>query len=70
MIAGPIVGVLLNDYITVTPKRLAGLLEDNKVSILELVIFGTTVESKSKAKVLEFNEIRKEGTLQSYHQSS
>lgn len=59
LIAGPIVGVMLNDYITVTPKRLAGLLEDDKVSTLERVL-NVTKDSKSKAKVLEFNDLRKQ----------
>src|ERR671919_491155 len=58
LIAGPIVGAMINVYITITPKRLAGLLEDDKVSVLEQV-FNVTKDSKSKAKVLEFNELRK-----------
>lgn len=32
LIAGPIVGAILIDYVSITPKRLAGLLEDAKVS--------------------------------------
>src|SRR5918996_2013139 len=59
LIAGPIVGVMLNDYISITPKRLAGLLEDDKVSVLEQVL-SITKDSKSKAKVSEFNELRKQ----------
>jgi uncharacterized protein YjbI with pentapeptide repeats len=60
LIAGPIVGVTLNDYINITPKRLAGLLEDDKVSVLEQVLLNITKDSKAKAKVLEFNELRKQ----------
>jgi hypothetical protein len=59
LIAGPIVGVMLNDYITITPKRLAGLLEDDKVSILERAL-NITKDTKSKAKVSEFNELREQ----------
>ena len=34
LIAGPIVGAMINEYITITPKRLAGLLEDTKLGFL------------------------------------
>jgi uncharacterized protein YjbI with pentapeptide repeats len=59
LIAGPIVAVMLNDYISVTPKRLAGLLEDDKVSVLERGL-NITKDSKANAKVTEFNELRKQ----------
>ncbi len=51
--------VMLNDYISITPTRLAGLLEDDKVSVLERAL-NITKDTKSKAKVSEFNELRKE----------
>jgi hypothetical protein len=57
LIAGPIVNATLIDYISITPKRLAGLLEDNEVSVVERVLNITEI-SKSKAQVLEFNELR------------
>jgi uncharacterized protein YjbI with pentapeptide repeats len=57
LIAGPIVGATLVDYIDVTPRRLAGLLENDEVSIVERVL-NITESTKSKAQVLEFNKLR------------
>jgi hypothetical protein len=59
VIASPIVGIVVTDYISITPKRLAGLLEDDKVSVLEGAL-NITKDSKSKAQVSEFNELRKQ----------
>ena len=59
VIASPIVGIVVTDYISITPKGLAGLLEDDKVSVYELAL-NITKDSKSKAKVSEFNELRKQ----------
>jgi hypothetical protein len=59
LIAGPIVGATINDYISINPKRLASLLEDDRVSVFEQVL-NITKDSKSKAKVSEFNELRKQ----------
>ena len=58
VIASPIVGVVVTDYISITPKRLAGLLENDKVSVYELAL-NITKDSKSKVKVSECNELRK-----------
>jgi uncharacterized protein YjbI with pentapeptide repeats len=49
---------MLNDYINITPKRLAGLLENDKVSLLERA-FNITNESKAEVRVSEFNDLRK-----------
>lgn len=57
LIAGPIVGVILIDYISITPTRLAGLLEHDEVSVVERV-FNITESSKSKTQISEFNELR------------
>jgi uncharacterized membrane-anchored protein YhcB (DUF1043 family) len=51
LIAGLIVGVMLNDYITTTPKRLAALLEDDKVSISERAL-NVTKDSPSISELL------------------
>ena len=57
LIAGPIIGAILIDYVSIRPKRLAGLLEHDEVSVVERVL-NITESSKSKANVLEFNELR------------
>ena len=59
VIASPIVGIVVTDYISITPKRLPELLEDDKVSVLERAL-NITKDSKSKAQVSEFNELRKQ----------
>ena len=59
VIASPIVGIVVTDYISITPKRLVELLEDDKVSVLEGAL-NITKDSKSKAQVSEFNELRKQ----------
>ena len=59
VIASPIVGIVFTDYISITPKRLGELLEDDKVSVLEGAL-NITKDSKSKAQVSEFNELRKQ----------
>jgi uncharacterized protein YjbI with pentapeptide repeats len=59
LIAGPIVGAILIDYVSITPKRLAGLLEHDEVSVTEQVL-NITESSKSKTQVSEFNELRKQ----------
>ena len=59
VILSPFAAVILNEYITITPRMLSGILEDDEVSVLDRIL-NITEGVKSKANVLEFNDIRKE----------
>jgi uncharacterized protein YjbI with pentapeptide repeats len=59
VILSPFVAAMLNEYITITPRMLSGLLEDEKVSAIDRIL-NRTEGDKSKANVLEFNDIRKQ----------
>lgn len=59
IILSPFAAFLLDEYVKITPKMLSEILEDDKVSVLDRVL-NITEGAKSKANVLEFNDIRKE----------
>jgi uncharacterized protein YjbI with pentapeptide repeats len=59
IILSPFAAFMLNEYINITPRMLSGILEDDKVSVLDRVL-NITEGAESKANVLEFNDIRKE----------
>ena len=50
---------MVTDYISITPRKLAELLEDDKVSVLEGAL-NITKTANLKAQVSEFNELRKQ----------
>jgi hypothetical protein len=56
IILSPFAAFLLDEYIRITPKMLSEILEDDKVSVLDRVL-NITEGAKSKANVLEFNDI-------------